>query len=460
MDRRGWPRPESATLVAAERGRDIPSATRQLMTSRHGGVAHISIVLYHRRARSREPVACQGWNMKNGFEYMNYSNSDRLAMLENRAAELERRLGESTPDRGVSPDPAEEFGTTELPMFNPPADEMFDPSPDGVPDDPRSAGYRGYDRHDGSDGYGAALFGEASSGRRGRGYESGRAHGTGGYIGEANGYPDAGVGGPDGPDDRTEVLINRGRRNAKRGLRRWRAHWRAIIIGVAAVFAGAILLANLSGSSASWPASVARVKSQIAVACQNPNVVSEPSQVNFACAKETSQILWVFSLLTSGNNPSFTDPANGRRGLEPITPAQGGDIAWSLNLHHPYDVASPIDSLQVAARAINNIIGGATLTGSNGAPVVQPGLESKPANCLRYTGSSALVTRQGFPARCAAPVSSDAGQAALVSDVFKQWMVGAPTQTAAQAGVLFVNANNPGNSDVQAILKSLPSTAT
>ena len=58
-----------------------------------------------------------------------------------------------------------------------------------------------------------------------------------------------------------------------------------------------------------------------------------------------------------------------RKGLEPIAPGQGGDVAWSLNLHHPYDPASPTDSLQVAARAINNIIGGTTLTGSNGAPV-------------------------------------------------------------------------------------------
>jgi hypothetical protein len=164
----------------------------------------------------------------------------------------------------------------------------------------------------------------------------------------------------------------------------------------------------------------------------------------------------VFSLLTSGDNPGFTDPANGRKGLEPITPAQGGDIAWSLNLHHPYDPASQIDSLQVAARAINNIIGGATLTGNNGSPVVQPGLESKPSNCLRYTGSAALVTRQGFPALCAVPVSSAAGQAALVTDVFRQWMVGASAQTATRAGVLFVNADNPGDSRVQAILSSLP----
>jgi hypothetical protein len=268
------------------------------------------------------------------------------------------------------------------------------------------------------------------------------------------GYPDAGVG---GPDERTEVLISRGRQHAsRRGLVRWLAHWRAIAIGATAVVAGTLLIAViLPGGSASWPASVATVQSEISVACQNPNVVSEPSQVNFACAKDTRQILWVFSLLTSGDNPSFTDPSNGRKGLEPITPAQGGDIAWSLNLHHPYAPANPTDSLQVAARAINNIIGGATLTGSNGAPVVQPGLESSPANCARYTGSSALVTRQGFPALCALPTSGASGQAALVSDVFQQWMVGTPSQIATEAGVLFENADNPGDPRVQAILISL-----
>ena len=397
--------------------------------------------------------------MKHDFEYMNYDNSDRLAMLENRAAELERRLGESAPERGTPEYPAEEFGTTEFPMFDPPQDEMFGQPPDGVPGSRGSSGYREYDRHDGSDRYHASHFGEARPSRRSRTYDSGPDHGAAGYIADSDGYQDEGIGGPDAPDDRTEVLINRGRRNAKRGLRRWRSHWRGIMIGLAAVFAGVVLLANLPGGGASWPASVARVKSEIAIACQNPNVVSEPSQLNFACAKDTRQILWVFALLTSGNNPGFADPANGRKGLVPITPAQGGDIAWSLNLHHPYDPASPIDSLQVAARAINNIIGGATLTGNNGAPVVQPGLESKPSNCVRYTGSSALVTRQGFPARCATPVTGSAGQAALVSDVFKQWMVGAPAQTATQAGVLFVNADNPGNSHVQAILNSLPSTA-
>ena len=119
-----------------------------------------------------------------------------------------------------------------------------------------------------------------------------------------------------------------------------------------------------------WP----RSQRQIAVACQNPDVASEPSQVNFACAKGTRQILWVFSLLTSGNNPDYASIKTGRQGLEPITPAQGGEVAWSLNLHHPYNPANPIDSLAVAARAINNIIGGATLTAANGKPVVQSGL--------------------------------------------------------------------------------------
>src|SRR5205085_12366084 len=127
--------------------------------------------------------------------------------------------------------------------------------------------------------------------------------------------------------------------------------------GVAVLVTGAVVLFR---PGASWPPSVAVVQGQITVACQNPNVASEPSQVNFACAKDTSQILWVFSLLTSNNNPAYSDGRTGRKGLEPITAAQGGQIAWSLNLHHPYDPLNPVDSLAVAARALNNIIGGAT----------------------------------------------------------------------------------------------------
>ncbi|HWG03254.1 MAG TPA: hypothetical protein VG164_15580, partial [Trebonia sp.] len=69
---------------------------------------------------------------------------------------------------------------------------------------------------------------------------------------------------------------------------------------------------------------------------------------------------------------------------------------------------------------------------------------------------AALVTRSGYPTRCAHAVTSGSGQAALVSDVFRQWMVGAPASLAADAGVLFVNSSNPGNPQVRRILNSLP----
>jgi hypothetical protein len=243
----------------------------------------------------------------------------------------------------------------------------------------------------------------------------------------------------------------------KRAGRARSRHGRNIAVGSVAVLVvlgiGALILLR---AGPSWPSRVATVRSEITAACQNPNVAAEPSQVNFACAKDTSQILWVFSLLTSSNDPGYADAKTGRQGLEPITPAQGGEIAWSLNLHHPYNPLSPVDSLEVAARAINNIIGGATLTSTNGTPAVQPGLESKPENCARYTGSPAVVSRAGFPTRCASPVTSPQGQAALVADVYQQWMPGAGAVAAQNASVLFQNAGNPGDPQVQAILKNLP----
>ena len=216
-----------------------------------------------------------------------------------------------------------------------------------------------------------------------------------------------------------------------------------------------VLAVVLSGGNASWPSSVAVVRQQIDVACQNANVASEPGQVNFACAPDSRKILWVFALLTSGDEPGFTDTATGRKGLEPITPAQGGAVAFSLNLHHPYNPANPLDSLAVAARAINSIVGGATVTTQNGGQVVQPGLESSASNCERYTGSAALITRQGFPALCAKPVTSAAGQAALVADVYRQWMVGAPSREASNAAVLYRDSDSPGDPRVQAILRDL-----
>jgi len=253
---------------------------------------------------------------------------------------------------------------------------------------------------------------------------------------------------------RTQEFVSHGRRNAYRPrLSRRR------IAGIAAavlVVGITILVLILSAGGASWPSSVATVQNEAGLACQNPDVMSEPAQVNFACAKATRQILWVFALMMSGDDPNFADARTGRMGLEPITPTQGGEVAWSLNLHHPYNPTNPIDSLAVAARAINNIIGGATLTGANGTPVVQPGLEADPGNCARYTGSAALDSHQGFPSLCARPVSSPAGQAALVADVYLKWLIGAGPQAAQDAAVLFENANNPGDPQVQSILRHLP----
>lgn len=387
-------------------------------------------------------------------------------MLENRAAELERRLGTGPrPEYRGHAYIATASAAAGTPPAGAPSGAADYPEPDYTEPGHAEPGYANGD-------YGANGRHDTVAGRHARAYSPPGPRDADYHTGNVGDYPEpgpddldaadgpGGTAGWGGPDDRTEVLTNQGRRNVRRSrLAYWREHRRAIVIGGAAFAVGIIILtAVLPGGSASWPASVTTVQAEITTACQNPNVAAEPTQVNFACAKDTRQILWVFSLLTSGDNPGFTDAATGRKGLEPISPAQGGDVAWSLNLHHPYDPGNAIDSLQVAARAINNIIGGATLTDSSGTPTVQNGLESSPANCQRYTGSAALVTRQGFPALCASPVTSPQGQAALVSDVFQKWMVGTPSQIAADTGVLFVNANNPGDPRVQAILNSLPNS--
>ena len=280
--------------------------------------------------------------------------------------------------------------------------------------------------------------------------DSERASETGGPGGRD------GATGPDGQGeeaDRTTMLLSHGRSMAP-GRRMSRRGWLALASGAAVALTG-VLIAVLLAGRPSWPSSVATVRREAAAACRNPDVRSEPGQVNFACAKDSDQILWVFALLTSYDNPRFVDQATGRTGLEPISPAQGGDLAWSLNLHHPYNPASPIDSLQVAARAINNIVGGATVTSASGKLDVQPGLESSPQNCARYTGSPALTTRAGFPAVCARQISSRSGRMALVADIYRKWLVGATPAAAQNAAVLFGNADDPGDGRVQAILRQL-----
>ena len=394
--------------------------------------------------------------MTQDFEYMSYTDADRIAILENRAAELERRLLAALP-----PDGAPGWGNVATPPHGGavPADHTATAAG-------RRPGVR-YARISDAGVHGTEVFPpEELAGDVDAGPYAGE---DGGYGEEVvlddfpgDGFQGDGRAGGDepGPDQRTEALINHGRSRARPARsRRILGHWRLIAVGAVALLAGLIAaLVALGGGSAAWPGSVATVQAQIKQACENPDVAAEPSGLNFACGKDTQQVLWVFSLLTSGNNPGFVDQSTQRKGLEPIQPAQGGDIAWSLNLHHPYNPANPVDSLQVAARAINNIISGATLTSASGGVLVEPGLESKAANCERYTGSANLVTRSGYPARCAAPVTGGAGEAALVSDVFQQWMGGTPSRIAQQAGVLFQNAHNPGNPQVQAILSSLPAS--
>ena len=270
-------------------------------------------------------------------------------------------------------------------------------------------------------------------------------------------YPGGSADEASATEDRTSQLINHGRRSAYHpGLvRRHKVAFGAAATALALLITLATVLVS---GGASWPASVTTMQPEITTACQNPDVASEPGQVNFACAKGTQQILWVFALLASSGSPQFADSKTGRIGLEPIAPAQGAEVAWSLNLHHPYNPVNPIDSLQVAARAINNIIGGASAIGANGSPSVQPGLESEASNCLRYTGSTALSTRAGFPTVCSQPITTSAQQAALVADVYKKW-AGSPTDQAAQdAALLFENAGNPGDPRVQAILRNLAQT--
>ena len=221
-------------------------------------------------------------------------------------------------------------------------------------------------------------------------------------------------------DDRTSMLVNRGRGSAYHPAFFRRRPVLYVTAATVAALVISLIIVMLTGG-ASWPSSVGTMQGEITTACQNPDVVSEPGQINFACATGTQQILWVFALLASSGNPQFADSKSGRIGLEPIAPAQGAEVAWSLNLHHPYNPANPIDSLEVAARAINNIIGGASAIGANGSPSVQPGLESDPSNCLRYTGSAAVSTRAGFPTVCSQPITTTAQQAALVADVYKKW---------------------------------------
>jgi len=369
-----------------------------------------------------------------GRGYRQASQMDAVAALEQRAAELERRLQALTMANGQASGPVG-AGAPEGP-----ADQ---PVPGPVPEY-KPAGIRYADLADGLVPEVTTAEGSADQPVPGSVPEYEPVGWT-----AAGAVPAAGV----QADVSAACRRAAARRPGRRGLLR---HWRLVAVGGTALTAGAVAVVVTTGNPApGWPASVAVVKAEAKTACENPDVAAEPGGLNFACGRDTGQVLWVFSLLTSGDNPRFTDPGTGREGLEPINAAQGGDIAWSLNLRHPYNPADPVDSLAVAARAVNSIIAGATVTSASGAQDVELGLESTAAGCQRYTGSPALVIRAGYPAQCKAPLTAT-GTASLVSDVFERWMTGAPAKTASDAGVLFENAGDPGSPQVQAILARLP----
>jgi hypothetical protein len=66
-----------------------------------------------------------------------------------------------------------------------------------------------------------------------------------------------------------------------------------------------------------------------------------------------------------------------------------------------------------------------------------------------------VITQQGFPNLCARPVKTLAGEGALVADVFRKWIVGAAPQAAHAAAVLFEHAKDPGDPQVQAVLRQV-----
>ena len=257
-------------------------------------------------------------------------------------------------------------------------------------------------------------------------------------------------------DDRTEGLLSRGRRSA-RYFRFTRTRIAVAGTAIAAVFATVGVTVLVSGG-ASWPAGVAAVERQAGIACRNPDVKSEPGQVNFACAAGTRQILWVFALLTSGNNPAFVEPKTGRQGLEPITPAQGNVVAWSLNLHHPYNPATRPTASRWRPGPSTTSSAARRPSAPTAHPSCSPACSATRATAPATPDRRALTWRSGFPSLCARPVSSPAGQAALVADVYQKWVVGASPKAAQDAAVLFENAQNPGDPQVQAILKRLSNT--
>ena len=164
--------------------------------------------------------------MTRDFEYMSYDDADRIAILENRAAELERRLLAVLPQEGrqgwgnvATPGDA---GTGQGEPIGDAAGRR--PAPSGTPmrRTPTAVTPRPTAR------WAVTLDG---------------------------GQGDGGAG-ASGPAGRTEALINHGRSPARPArTRRILAHWRLIAVAAVALLAGVIAaLVAVGGGGASWPA--------------------------------------------------------------------------------------------------------------------------------------------------------------------------------------------------------------
>ena len=319
--------------------------------------------------------------MTRDFEYMSYDDADRIAILENRAAELERRLLAVLPQEG-----RQGWGNVATPGDA--GAGQGEPVGDATGRVPGAVRYA-YETD--------AYVGDAAAG--------------GALGGDLDGEEGDGGATASGPTGRTEALINHGRspRTAVQGAPDPRAlaadrggRGRAARRDHRGPGRGRRRRRELAGQRDHGPGG-----DQAGLREPRRGGRAERAQLRLR-ARTPSQVLWVFSLLTSGDNPGFVDQSTGRKGLEPIQPAQGGDIAWSLNLHHPYDPANPIDSLQVAARAINNIISGATLTSSERrrARRARPGEQGGELPALHRLGEArhpVRVTRPAAPRRSPAP---------------------------------------------------------
>ena len=117
---------------------------------------------------------------------------------------------------------------------------------------------------------------------------------------------------PSAAEDRTRALIEQGRRSVARA--RVSRRRKITIATAAAVALITVLVLIVFRKGPSWPPSVATVQSEITTACQNPNVASEPGQVNFSCGQTTRQVLWVFALMTSNDEPRLQRPQERQAG--------------------------------------------------------------------------------------------------------------------------------------------------